>query len=156
MHDRKNIIVNMATSSALDTLIELATQSTDEAAKRLGRAIRAGDDAQQKLQLLLQYRDDYASRLQEKMASGLTAAGYRNFQMFLGKLDDAINGQQRVIQDAQHRVQNERSAWQASERKRMSYDTLAARAQSAQLLKQARREQKQTDEFAARQLLFKR
>lgn len=146
----------MAQLSALDTLIELATQQSDEAAKRLGKAVKAGDDAQQKLQLLMQYRDDYAARLRSSAATGLTASGYRNFQMFLDKLDDAIASQQRVVQDSQRRVSNERTAWQSSERKRLSYDTLATRAMSAQLLKQARREQKQTDEFAARALLYKR
>lgn len=146
----------MAQISALDTLIELASKQTDEAAKRLGRAIRAGQDAQQKLQLLLQYRDDYVAKLQARAASGLSAAGYRNFQFFLGKLDDAIDGQQKVIHDLQRRENNERNAWQTSERKRMSYDTLAGRAMQAEQLRQARREQKQTDEFAARQLLYKR
>jgi flagellar FliJ protein len=146
----------MAQLSALDTLIELATKQSDDAAKRLGKAVRAGDDAQQKLQLLMQYRDDYAARLRSSAVTGLTASGYRNFQMFLDKLDDAIASQQRAVQDAQRRVNNERNAWQSSERKRMSYDTLATRAMNAQLLKQARREQKQTDEFAARALLYKR
>ncbi|MGH8807321.1 MAG: flagellar export protein FliJ [Noviherbaspirillum sp.] len=146
----------MATSSALDTLIELTTKATDEAAKRLGRAVRSTEDAEKKLALLLQYRDDYAARFQANLMSGVSASGYRNFQLFLDKLEDAINGQQRVVQDAQRRVRNERSAWQLSERKRMSYDTLATRAQKEQQLKETRRDQKQTDEFAARQLFYRR
>lgn len=146
----------MATSSALDTLIELATQQTDEAAKRLGRAVRTGEEAQQKLQMLLQYRDDYMDRFHASLQSGLSAAGYRNFQLFLDKLDEAIKGQQRVVQDTQQRVTRERGAWQDSERKRISYDTLGDRALKAHQLKEMRREQKQTDEFAARALLYKR
>ena len=146
----------MATSSALDTLIELASKETDEAAKRLGRAIRNGEDAEQKLQLLFQYRDDYMERFHRNLQSGLSASGYRNFQLFLDKLDEAIKGQQRVVQDAQQRVSRERGSWQSCERKRMSYDTLATRAQKVQQLKETRREQKQTDEFAARQLFYKR
>ena len=146
----------MATSSALDTLIELASKETDEAAKRLGRAIRNGEDAEQKLQLLFQYRDDYMERFHRNLQSGLSASGYRNFQLFLDKLDEAIKGQQRVVQDAQQRVSRERGSWQSCERKRISYDTLATRALKVQQLKETRREQKQTDEFAARQLFYKR
>lgn len=145
----------MASSSALETLIELATKQSDEAAKRLGRSVRATEDAQQKLALLLQYRDDYSARLHANMAAGLSAFSYRNFQLFMDKIEEAIMGQQRIVQDAQRRVDTERSAWQGSERKRMSYDALATRAQKAQELKQTRREQKQTDEFAARKLLYK-
>jgi flagellar FliJ protein len=146
----------MATLSALDTLIELATKQTDEAAKRLGRAIRASEDAEQKLQLLMQYRDDYTARFHASLASGLSPAGYRNFQLFLDKLEDAIKGQQKAVEDTHKRISNERSTWQGSERKRMSYDTLATRAEKAQQLKESKRDQKQTDEFAARQLLYKR
>lgn len=145
----------MATSSALDTLIELATKECDEASKRLGRAIRLTDDAQQKLDMLLQYRDDYAARFQSSLMAGVTATGYRNFQLFLGKLDEAIAGQQRVLQDTQKRAGTARSAWQDSERKRVSYDTLATRALKAKEQKEAKLDQKTTDEFAARRLLYK-
>ena len=146
----------MAISSALDTLMELAATETDEAAKRLGTAIRACQDTEKKLELLLQYRDDYAARFQSNLAAGLTAGGYRNFQLFMDKLDAAITGQQQVVADAQRRVGTEQDAWQASERKRMSYNTLATRAQSAEQRREARRDQKQTDEHAARQALYKR
>src|SRR6478609_5948169 len=116
----------MANNSALDTLIELATNASDDAAKRLGHAVRANGDAEQKLAMLTQYREDYVLRFQGRMSSaGVTAAGYRNFQSFLDKLDEAIKGQQRVVQDAERRVGMERTAWQGCERKRLSYDILA-------------------------------
>lgn len=146
----------MAITSAIDTLIELATTETDEAAQRLGRAIRAGDENEKKLTLLLQYRDDYAARFQASMAAGLTPMGYRNFQLFMEKLDQAISGQEQVVREAHRRIGEDRSAWQASERKRMSYDTLANRALKEAQRKESKRDQKQTDEHAARQLLYKR
>lgn len=146
----------MALPSALDTLIELATKQTDEAAKRLGRAIRTEEEAAQKLQLLLQYRDDYLDRFQANLQAGLSASGYRNFQLFLGKLDEAIKGQQRIVQDTQRRVSNERGAWQDSERKRMSYDTLATRMLKAEERKANKLDQKLMDEFATRQSNYKR
>ncbi len=146
----------MAINSALETLIELATNQTDEAAKRLGRAIRACEDTEQKLTLLLQYREDYDMRFKAGMAAGISAAGYRNFQLFLEKLDTAIAGQQRIVQDAKHRINDERGAWQTCERKRMSYDTLATRAQQAEQRKENKRDQKLTDEYATRQANYKR
>lgn len=146
----------MATPSALETLIELATRESDEAAKRLGKCMKAAEDTEQKLAVLVQYRDDYAARFQTNLTAGLTAMGYRNFQMFLDKLELAISSQKLVVQDAHTRVERERSAWQASERKRMSYDTLAARASKEKQLKESRRDQKQTDEHAARQFQYKR
>lgn len=146
----------MTKSSALTTLIELATTETDEAAKRLGIAIKSGDDAEKQLQLLLQYRDDYAARFQANLAAGLNAMGYRNFQLFMDKLDTAINGQQQIVQNTKRRIENERGAWQAGERKRMSYGTLATRAEKEAQRKESKLDQKMTDEQAARILLYKR
>lgn len=141
----------MATSSALETLIELATTATDEAARRLGNAIRATDKAEKKLALLVQYRDDYSARFQAKMANGgVTPMTFRNFQAFLDKLDEAIVGQQQVVQEAANGVSRERGNWQASERKRMSYDALASRELKKEQQRDNKRDQKQNDEFAAR------
>jgi flagellar FliJ protein len=146
----------MADISALNTLIELATTEVDDAAARLGRALRAVEDAKQKLSLLAGYRDDYAQRFQHTMAAGFTPMAYRNFQGFMDKLDQAIDGQQQLVRDAEWRAEQERGAWRESERKRISYDALATRAKTAAGQKTARREQKQTDEQAARKLLYKR
>src|SRR5947209_341945 len=140
----------MTLPSALNTLIELAVTETDEAAKRLGLAIRAGDEAKSKLALLMQYREDYSARFQQEQAKGLTAMGLRNFQLFLEKLDSAVYGQQQAVHAAQQRVDREQSAWQACERKRMSYGTLADRAHKDAQHKENRRDQKMTDEQATR------
>lgn len=146
----------MAIPSTLDTLIELATGETDSAAQQLGRTLRFVTEAEQKLSLLMQYRDEYAARFQSNQATGLTAAGYRNFQSFIDKLDKAIGEQQLAVRDAQTRVNHDRSAWQASERKRASFDTLATRAIHAAQRKENKRDQQQCDEHAARQLQYKR
>lgn len=146
----------MTKHSALETLIELATNQTDEAARRLGRAIKACEDTEQKLALLLQYRDEYESRFRAGLTSGISASGYRNFQVFLEKLDTAIAGQQKIVHDAKHRIVTERSHWQSAEKKRMSFDTLATRAQQTELKKESKRDQKLMDEFANRQAHYKR
>lgn len=146
----------MADLSALNTLIELATTEVDDAAVCLGRAVRAVEEAKQKLTLLTGYQEDYANRFQSTMASGFTPMAYRNFQGFMDKLDQAVNGQQQVVRDAEYRVEQARSNWRESERKRISFDALATRARTAADQKIAKREQKQTDEQAARKLLYKR
>lgn len=146
----------MATPSALVTLIDLATSASDEAAKRLGNAIRATEKAEKKFALLQQYREDYAARFQAKMEQGLSPIGYRNFKAFIEKLDVAITGQQQLVREAEGGVAKEKSAWQASERKRMSYDTLANRAMNEEQRRESKKDQKLNDEHAARQGQYKR
>jgi flagellar protein FliJ len=146
----------MTLRSPLETLIELAQRATDDAAKRLGAALRAADEAEQKLQMLVGYRTDYAARFEATQAAGITPMAYRNFQAFLEKLDNAIRGQQEVVGHAQRKSAGEKAAWQTSERKRMSYTTLNNRAAQEALRLEGKRDQKAMDEHAARQAYYKR
>ena len=145
----------MAKQSALETLIELAQRDTDDAAKRLGVALKAVDEAGQKLTMLLGFRDDYAIKLEAAQLAGITPMAYRNFVAFMDKLDVAINGQREVIKHAQFKSDNEKTVWQAAERKRLSYRTLHERAAVDALKAENKRDQKQMDEHAARQAYFK-
>ena len=146
----------MASTAQLETLIDLARRESDDVAKRLGVALKALDDARSKAEMLVGYRDDYANRFQSSMAAGMTPMAYRNFQAFLDKLDQAIKGQQELVQHALRRSEHEKTVWQASERKRMSYVTLADRARDEALKLEAKRDQKAMDEHAARQAYYKR
>ena len=146
----------MATPSALDTLIELAQRETDNAARRLGSALKAVAEAQQKLDMLLGYRDDYARRLEGAQVAGITPMNYQNFVAFMAKLDNAIAGQREVLRHAEYRAQAERTAWQAAERKRLSYRTLNERAAAEALALESKRDQKMMDDHAARTARYKR
>lgn len=146
----------MALKSPISTLIEITEKEVDDAVKLLGKAILAHEDTEKKLNLLQQYRDDYAQRLQNGAAKGLTVSQYTNFLSFLAKLDSAIDGQKQVVMDAEHRIVMAKTEWQATEKKRLSYDTLQNRAQTVLQKKEAKRDQKQTDEMAARALFYKR
>lgn len=146
----------MANPSALDTLIDLANKETDEAAKLLGATLRAGEEADQKLDLLMQYRDDYAARCQSNLATGISTTHFNNFQAFMQKLDHAIAGQQKVVSDAKQRIAQARAAWQACEQKKMSFVTLADRASKESARRELWLDQKQNDEHAARSALYKR
>ena len=146
----------MADTSALQTLVDLAQRESDNRAKRLGVALKAVEEAEQKLQMLLGYRQDYADRLDQAQMNGITPFAYANFVAFLGKLDNAINGQREVIKHAEYKADTERKALQESERKRLSYRTLNERAAAQALAIETRRDQKMTDDFAARTARMKR
>lgn len=146
----------MANTSALQTLVDLAQRESDNRAKRLGVALKSVEEAEQKLQMLLGYRQDYADRLDQAQMNGITPFAYANFVAFLGKLDNAINGQREVIKHAEYKADTERKALQESERKRLSYRTLNDRAAAQALAIETRRDQKMMDDFAARTARMKR
>lgn len=57
----------MANSHALETLLSMAVQTADDAAKHLGITVQTKRDAEQKLSILQNYRNDYAARFQEDL-----------------------------------------------------------------------------------------
>ena len=146
----------MANASALETLIDLAQRESDACAKRLGAALKAVDDGEQKLQMLLGYRDDYANRLDAAQMAGITPFAYQNFVAFLAKLEQAIDGQREVLKHARAKADMEKKAWQESERKRLSYRTLNERAAAQALALETKRDQKMMDDHAARTARYKR
>jgi flagellar FliJ protein len=146
----------MANLSALTTLIELAQRASDATAKRLGAALKNEEDCEQKLQMLLGYRDDYAQRLITEQQAGMSPQAYANFVAFMAKLDQAVNGQRDVLKHARQKTVMEKTAWQASERKRLSYRTLTERATSEQSKIDNKRDQKMMDDHAARLTTYKR
>ena len=146
----------MANASALETLIDLAQRESDACAKRLGAALKAVDEGEQKLQMLLGYRDDYANKLDAAQMAGITPFAYQNFVAFLGKLDQAIDGQREVLKHARVKADMEKKGWQESERKRLSYRTLNERAALEALALENKRDQKMMDDHAARTARFKR
>jgi flagellar FliJ protein len=146
----------MANSSALETLIDLAQRESDACAKRLGAALKVVEEGEQKLQMLLGYRQDYADRLDQNQMAGITPFAYQNFVAFLGKLEQAINGQRDVLKHAQYKADTEKKAWQESERKRLSYRTLTERAALEALKIENKRDQKMMDDHAARTARYQR
>ncbi|MYN01876.1 flagellar export protein FliJ [Pseudoduganella sp. DS3] len=146
----------MASTQQLETLIDLARRETDDAAKRLGAALKAVADAEEKLNMLVGYRDEYGRRFDASQQQGITPLAYRNFQAFMEKLDAAIKGQEDVLRHSKARGDQEKQAWQDAERKRMSFSTLRDRAHAQELKKEAKRDQKAMDEHASRQAFFKR
>jgi flagellar FliJ protein len=146
----------MASKAQLETLIDLARRETDDAAKRLGASLKAVDEARQKHDMLVGYREEYVNRFQEAQAAGITPMAYRNFQAFMEKLDVAVKGQHDMIVRAEARSQQDKLAWQTAERKRVSYSTLNERADAAALKLENKRDQKQMDEHAARGAFYKR
>jgi len=145
----------MAQLSALETLIDLAQKDSDAAAKRLGAANKLVEEAEQKLEMLVGYRDEYARKLDAAQVAGITPFAYHNFVAFIGKLDNALNGQRDVLKHARFKAESERKTLQESERKRLSYRTLNERAASEALKVQNKRDQKLMDDHAARGARYK-
>ena len=135
---------------SLQPVLELMQSRADDATRRLAQLIAAENDARSKLELLQQYRSDYATRFQQAAGNGLSPAEWRNFQDFLGRIDEAIEQQGRALGMQKTRTAAGQAHWQEQRVKLKALDTLSERHRAMEMQREARQEQKQLDEFAAR------
>jgi len=140
----------MSKNFHLQPLLDLAQTRTDDAARRLGELIAAENDSMQKLKMLEDYLQEYRNRFTEAARDGLSPDAWRNFSLFIGKLDEAINQQRKMVEQSQSRTAQGQQAWIAQRSKLKAFDALAQRHEKTLAREEARREQKQSDEHAAR------
>jgi flagellar FliJ protein len=140
----------MNTKFRLKAVHELAQQRNDDAAVQLGALNSEAAKAQAKLNLLLQYRDEYHARYRAAVQRDLHSAGWQNFRDFLDKLDEAIEQQRAVLNVSREAVQQGRVEWQSTQRDVRAYDTLAERHNRAEADRLKRIDQRVTDEIASR------
>ena len=142
----------MATKSnnVLGMLQDLASKEVDEAAVALAKAMKLANEAQVKQEMLNEYRLDYVKNLNKILEAGMGAKSYQNFQNFFGKLDQAIAGQQEIVEMANQQVKIKKQLWQESQRKKLSYEVLSDRSEKRVLKVEQKKDQKLMDEFAMR------
>lgn len=137
-------------SNVLGMLQDIASKEVDEAAVALAKAMKLANEAQAKQDMLNEYRLDYVRNLNKILEAGMGAKSYQNFQNFFGKLDQAIAGQQEVVEMANQQVKIQKQLWQDSQRKKLSYEVLSDRSDKRVLKVEQKKDQKLMDEFAMR------
>lgn len=134
----------------LDVLIELAQADSDEAVRQLGETMSQRSSAEERLAILIQYREEYFAKLRETIKTGIRAEGWRNFQTFIGKLDLAIEQQRDAVAQAHRSVAESQDTVREEQRKLGSFDTLRDREVAKVAKRTAKQDQTATDEHAAR------
>lgn len=140
----------MSAPAVINTLQELAGKEVDQAAEKLGGINKQLEEELGKLEMLRGYRNDYLEKLSRQLSAGLDAQAHQNFQRFMRMLDQAIAGQEDAVQSARQQVQQCRELWQASQRKKLSYEVLGERSEKRAQQQELKRDQKLMDEHAMR------
>jgi len=135
---------------SLQPLVHLAQQKNDAATKKLGQLNQQNQTAQQKLDALQQYRKDYQLKFQEEAKNGMAPVDMKNFQDFIGRLDQAIQQQTAVIEKTRAGVNNGRTELMDTTRRMKSFDTLAQRHVETEKKLEAKTEQRIQDEHTGR------
>ena len=134
----------------LKPLLDLAQTRTDDAARHLGELVAAERDVVQKLEMLEDYRREYNDRFVQAARDGLSPDAWRNYSAFIGRLDDAIAAQRKLVEQSRNQTSQGQQGWLEQRNKLKVFDTLSQRHQADLARTESRQEQKMTDEHAAR------
>lgn len=137
----------MATTQSLKALVEFAQQKMDASAKKLGFLNSKQQEAEKKLNLLIDYRRNYQAHFVNTKNNGMNSIEWSNYLAFISKLDAAIVEQRKATISAQKETELVKTEYQDSRRKLKSYNTLLQRIKHNQIIKLEKHEQKLLDEF---------
>ena len=134
----------------LQSLLDLSQLRLDEATRTLGELISGQQEAAQRLEVLMQYRDEYQSRFLDSARDGIGRDAWHNYRAFLDRLDAAVAQAKDMVTASERRTAAGQQEWLSKRGRLKAFDTLAQRHQSRVDYADARQEQKAFDEHAAR------
>jgi flagellar FliJ protein len=145
----------MASKFPLQVLLDQARHRM-EAGERLLLMIRRKEEAAKlKLEELHRYRREYHERLTGSGRGGMDIQMLRDFHIFLGKLEQAIKQQTKEVEQQHTYWQVAHKNWLELRQKVKSYEVLEKRHIAAEIQRQERKDQRQSDEFAGRKAAVK-
>ncbi len=140
----------MTGMGGLTVALELATRKRDEAGQALAQLLRRHDHALQQLDQLSSYAADTQGRWSVSAQTRTSPQIVGHYYQFMDRLDQTIVLQQGVIDDAHRQCQAARKVLMEAEVYLAGLKRLLEKRRQEHARLAARREQKQTDEFASR------
>lgn len=134
----------------LMALLGQAERERDNAQALLQQAIDNARAAQGQADQLIAYRAEYEARFREQFSRNSSVAILQCYQGFSSRLTQAIEQQKQITAHAERKVEQARGALLDEEMRVASVRKLLERRLTEQRIAADRRDQKQTDEFAAR------
>lgn len=140
----------MSGIQSLLLVLDAAQKERDAALSALDAARKSHESARQQAQSLHDWRQDYQRRWQTQFQQSGGVEIVRCYQDFMHRLGDAVSEQDRRVGNTEQQVTRARALLIERERRVAAVSQLIERRQAEVLQKQARQEQKATDEMAAR------
>lgn len=134
----------------LQSILDLSQLRLDEATRQLGALISGQQEAAQRLELLIQYRQEYQDRFLATAKNGIGRDAWHNYQAFIGRLDDAVAQAREMVAASEQRTAAGQKEWLDKRGRLKAFDTLAQRHQSRVVYAESKQEQKDFDEHTAR------
>ncbi|WDZ72333.1 flagellar export protein FliJ [Vibrio harveyi] len=141
-------------NNAMEFLLDQAKEREDQAVLALNKARTELEDYYRQVEQIEKYRLDYCQQLVDRGMAGLTASQYYHLNRFLTQLDETLSKQKQAESHFKEQVVNCQDYWLNMRKERMSYEWMIEKREKEKQIAEAKREQKQMDEFST--LLYSR
>ncbi|MCA1806069.1 MAG: flagellar export protein FliJ [Xanthomonadaceae bacterium] len=140
----------MTRSKRMTPVVKVAENREQAAARILGEARQRLEQQQRKLDELGTYRDQYSSEFQQRSGQGMGVACLQDFRVFLARLNEAIEQQQRLVERCRQESERQRLNWLSTRTRTQALGKVVDRYRREERHQAERREQLDTDERALR------
>lgn len=136
----------MKKSDRLKIIMELNADQEKKALEAFGAAQKKQLQLQQQLESLAKYRHEYQEKFDAFCCGGARVGQLLEFRSFIDKLDKAIVGQERMLQQVEAELNNVRGNWVGLHNRTKSLQKICDNAASAEIKQQDKREQLEQDD----------
>ena len=140
----------MQRSERMQSLVKLALNEENDAAKELAEAISNVEKQQSGLQELLDYRDDYTKKFHA--TTNTNALGMQQFSSFVAQLNQGIEHQKLVMIQVSQLVDEKRQKWIELHNRTRALDKVVEKYAKQEDMTKEKLEQKMLDECAMRKV----
>jgi flagellar protein FliJ len=140
----------MKRSERLGIVQKVVDEFEHRKAEALAVAERRVTEAEKKLSDLEAYRDGYVRDFALRAKAGINAAAARDYQVFLGRLDEALRQQTQAVIGTRAQRDSERQNWQDAAQRAEAIGQTVKRWQGEERHELDRRDQIETDERSQR------
>ncbi len=140
----------MKKSQRIQALVELKARHEKNALTTLAEFQQKKRQAQQQLEHLQQYRQEYIDKFNARSGAGINVQTLLEFRSFIDKLDSAIAGQVLQVQQCATDEARRRDLWEKSHQQTESMQKVYCGIVAAEVKLENKREQAESDDRSCR------
>ncbi len=139
----------MNRTKKLEPVVKHVDQHEQNALQAMAFSQQQLKKQQDRLQQLIDYKVDYQTRLTSQ-SEALNAVQFQELNRFIAQLDDTIQQQRQIVEDANREVQYKQKTWQEKRARSEAMHKVVDKIKAGEESEAQKKEQKIMDEFALR------
>lgn len=140
----------MPPSDRFKPIQNVASQRERKAAAQLGESLKQRQAALQRLDELKQYLTEYLERFAQAARRGLSSSQILEYQVFISKLEAAIEQQEKVVLQSEKHCDTSKEHWRGRYSKSKAMENAVDRMKVRERKDSDRREQAEVDDRSQR------